>query len=298
MREPVQPEPVSYLSGGEEISGWYFPAATSGPAVVLCPGFTGTKFADFYTPYIAAMVELGISVLVSDYRGWGESGGNRGEIVPSREVEDVRNALSFLETRPEVDRSRLWLFGVSFGGGIAVQTAGLDRRVRLTVAVSPVADGSRWLREMRREYEWQEFLDAIERDRRGRVLGMSPVIVPTAQGIMIATPERAVTAVKGALPEGLAVEETPLWCAEEILSFAPYRVARTATRDGLLLFAVENDVVVRPSHAERIAAHAGSDRELVMLRGGGHYEAYVQHADEIIERTRRFVSERLDLSPR
>jgi pimeloyl-ACP methyl ester carboxylesterase len=292
----LEREDVTYWSGGHRVRGWLYSASRAGrgpaPAVVLCPGFTGTRYGAFYRPYVEALVAQGMVALVSDYRGWGDSDGPRGEIVPGRQIEDVRSALSYLETRPEVDPDRLWLLGFSFGGGIAISAAGADERVRCCVAVSPVADGRRWLRDMRREYEWRELLDALAADRRRRALGEPARVVQTTDGIMIAAPERSATTVKGDVPEGKVPRETPLWCAETIIDFAPYRLARRCARRGLLLFAVENDVVIPPRHARRIRSHAGDGCELTMLRGGGHYDAYVRHYATIRDASLRFVAGR------
>lgn len=285
---------VTYLSDGHRISAWFYSAEIPhASAVVICPGYTGTKFAAFYEPYIAAFTAAGSAVLVADYRGWGESGGPRGEIVPEREVDDIRTALSYLESRPEVDGDRLWLFGVSFGGGVAVQAAALDRRVRCCVAVSPVTDGARWLREMRSPSEWLQFLSAIEADRQSRALGGESAIVSTTQDIMIETAERATTSVKGAIPAGMVPDRTPLWCADAIMGFAPVEVAHRVSRRGLLLFAVDDDTVVRPNHALQLLRRVGAAR-LVELHGGGHYETYVRHCDRIIAETLEYVGASLD----
>jgi len=97
----VAREDVSYLSDGDEIAAWFYPAGGDGPApaIVFCPGFTGTRQAAFYQPYIERFVAAGYGVLLADYRGWGDSAGPKGEIVPLRQVADVRNGLGYLETR-------------------------------------------------------------------------------------------------------------------------------------------------------------------------------------------------------
>ena len=56
-------------------------------------------------------------VLTFDYRFLGASGGEpRRQIIPLRQIEDIRNAVTFLQLQPEVDPERLGLFGVSLGG--------------------------------------------------------------------------------------------------------------------------------------------------------------------------------------
>ena len=164
---------VQYSSACDAIRAWFYPGSGPGrrPAIVFCPGFTGTKFAAFYQPYVTAFVAAGWSVLLADYRGWGESGGPRGEIVPHRQVQDIRAGLTYLASREDVDPQGLSLFGVSFGGGNAVAVAGLDSRVRSCIAVSPVSDGGLWLHEMRREYEWRQFLAELDENDAEMVAG-------------------------------------------------------------------------------------------------------------------------------
>lgn len=52
---------------------------------------------------------------------------------------DLRRAVDFLRTRPEVDPARLAFNGISYGGAMGVLFAGLERRVRAFVLT--VADG-------------------------------------------------------------------------------------------------------------------------------------------------------------
>jgi len=278
----VKREDVEYWSGGARIRGWFYPAADQpAPAIVFCPGFTGTKYAAFYVPYIERLVEAGWNVLLADYRGWGESEGPRGEIVPLRQVADIRAGLTFLETRPEVDARALSVFGVSFGGGEATYAAGLDDRIRCCIAVSPVSDGGEWLRQMRREYEWYELLEDIKADEQNRIRGLAPKSVPPADGIMIPTPERRSTTIKGNIPAGMVPDSTPLWCAREIIDFRPVDVAHRIAPGALLLFNVSRDPVVPPEHTRDIYERALEPKRLVPLDGSAHYGAYLEHFETI-----------------
>ena len=278
-------EDVSYLSDGEEIAGWFHPAAGEGPApaIVFCPGFTGTRQAAFYQPYIERFVAAGYGVLLADYRGWGDSAGPKGEIVPLRQVADVRNGLGYLETRADVDASRLAVVGVSFGGGNALYAAAVDARVRAVVAVSPVTDGRAWMRAMRREYEWHELLDRLADDRRARTLGEEAAVVDPTEEILVATPERRTTNVKGNVPA--TPKRTPLWCAQDVIDFRPVeKVAQIAPR-AALLFYVSRDAVVPGEQSEWAYAAANEPKRIVRLDGDKHYEAYLEHFDRIANDT-------------
>jgi dipeptidyl aminopeptidase/acylaminoacyl peptidase len=289
----LEREDVVYSSGGDEVAGWFYPGrdGSPAPAIVFLPGFTGTRQAAFYQPYVERFVDAGYAVLLADYRGWGDSGGPRGEIVPLRQVDDVRNALSYLETRDDVDPRRLSVVGVSFGGGNALYAAAVDERIRCCVAVSPVTDGRAWMRAMRREHEWHELLERLAEDRRARVLGAAGQIVDPAEEILVATPERRATKVKGPAAAGQAPLRTPLRCADDVIDFRPVaRVAEIAPRAVLLLY-VTRDAVVPGEQSQAAYAAAREPKKLVRLEGDKHYEAYLEHFERISRETLEWLGE-------
>jgi dipeptidyl aminopeptidase/acylaminoacyl peptidase len=288
----VKREDVEYRSDGDQIAGWFYPAAGEGPApaIVFCPGFTGTRQAAFYQPYIERFVADGYAVLLADYRGWGDSGGARGEIVPLRQVADIRNALSYLETRDDVDPARLAVVGVSFGGGNALYTAAVDDRVRAVVSVSAVTDGRAWMRSMRREHEWHELLDRLAEDRRARTRGEEGAVVDPTEEILVSTPERRTTTVKGNVPAALTPKRTPLWCAQDVIDFRPVEKAAQISPRAALLFYVTRDAVVPGEQSEWAYAAAREPKKLVRLVGDKHYEAYLEHFDRIATESLAWLS--------
>ena len=277
---------VQYSSACDAIRAWFYPGSGPGrrPAIVFCPGFTGTKFAAFYQPYVTAFVAAGWSVLLADYRGWGESGGPRGEIVPQRQVQDIRAGLTYAASREDVDPQGLSLFGVSFGGGNAVAVAGLDSRVRSCIAVSPVSDGGLWLHEMRREYEWRQFLAELDENDAKMVAGGIGRSVAAGDGIMIPTPEKRATNIKGDIPPEMVPDQTPLWCARAIIDFRPVdQLARTAA--AVLVFAVSRDATVSSRHMDGAVfprPRLARDGHLVTIDcRARHYATYLDHFDVI-----------------
>jgi dipeptidyl aminopeptidase/acylaminoacyl peptidase len=60
-------------------------------------------------------------------RGCGQSEGTPGRVICLEQVEDTKNALTFLISQPEVDPERIGCFGHSFGAAVAVYTAGAER---------------------------------------------------------------------------------------------------------------------------------------------------------------------------
>lgn len=272
---------VEYFCHGEPIRGWYYRPTSGGdhPAVLFCPGYSGTRYAAFYQPYVESLVERGYAVLLSDYRGWGDSGGPRGVIDPRMQTDDLRAGISFLETRVEVDRDRIGVLGVSFGGGHATYLNAVDHRVRAAAAVSAVADGQVLLRSMRREYEWYELLEELGDEQRRVVLGEPPRLVHPNEDIQIPTPERRATKVKGNVDSSKTPTQTPLLDVQAILEYAPRRLAAETRR--MLWICMEHDAVVPPSESRSMFELAPRPKRLVVLPGHGHYSAYVDHLDVI-----------------
>ena len=123
-----------YYSEGDRISAvLYLPADASEqnpvPGVALCHGFTGIK--ELILPdYGRGFARAGIAALAFDYRGFGESEGSRGRLVARRQIEDIHNSVTFLETLAEVDPRRVGLWGTSYGAANVIYTAGIDPRPR------------------------------------------------------------------------------------------------------------------------------------------------------------------------
>src|SRR5712692_12030055 len=72
------------------------------------------------------LVGLGYVALRFDMRGCGESEGVRGRVICLEQVEDTRNAVSYLASSIEIDAKRIGVLGHSFGAAVAVYAAGVE----------------------------------------------------------------------------------------------------------------------------------------------------------------------------
>jgi dienelactone hydrolase len=169
LPEGGQLREVRWFSEQVEVAGRLFsPAGVTGshiaPGVILAPGWGET--AQSLDAYAAALSGEGIVALVIDYRGWGRSGGfvylnervevddrqrfsqhtpdlviRRGRLDPEHQVQDIRNAITFLQSEPGVDPARIGVLGVDIAGGHVIAVLAMDARVKAGVAVTPIIQG-------------------------------------------------------------------------------------------------------------------------------------------------------------
>jgi dipeptidyl aminopeptidase/acylaminoacyl peptidase len=266
---------VEFFSAGERISAlWRTPEEGIPPyrAIVQGPGWLGLKDAKLYVRYHEALTAAGFAVLVIDYRGFGDSGGAR-ELSPSNQLEDLRNAVSYLTTRDDVEPDAIGVFGTGgTGGGNAVLLAAADERVRAAVSQVPVADGRDWLHRMRSESDWLAFLKALDEDRKQRALTGQGRRVHPREEIMVPTAERRTTTIKADVDDRIP-SDVSLAAADEILEYRPIDAARTLTAP-LLVIGVEDDATTPTDHAVALYEAARGPKRLVMQRNTTHYAAY------------------------
>jgi cephalosporin-C deacetylase-like acetyl esterase len=251
------------------------------PAVAQGPGWLGLRGAKLYHPYHEALLAAGIAVLVFDYRGFGDSDGDATYLDPMTQVEDYRSAVTYLGTRPEIDRQRIGAFGSGgTGGGNAIYAAALDDRVKAVVSQVPIADGRDWLHRMRREHEWLEFLARIEVDRARHATTGESEMVPPRDGIMVPTPERRATTIKADVDDRIP-SLVQLASAEAIFAYRPVEVVDRIAPRAVMIVAVENDATTPEDHAYALYERAGGPKRLVVQTGTTHYAAYEQYRDVV-----------------
>lgn len=266
---------VEYYSEGDRISAvLYLPEPASElnpvPGVVLCHGFTGIK--ELILPdYGRGFARAGIAALAFDYRGFGESGGTRGRLVARRQIEDIHNSVTFMETLTEVDPRRVGLWGTSYGAANAMVAAAADLRVRCVAAQVGFADGGRRMRERPPE-ETAPVRALIEQERRKRVLTGSSTMVEPLQILNDADSVAFFTVARQEFP-GLA-EPISMEFMESTFQHRPIAVVDALAGRPLLLVAAEFDTVTPASEFEALYIAASEPKRLVVIPGIRHYQIY------------------------
>ena len=114
----------------------YAPKGAKGtlPAIAVCGPFGAVK-EQCSGLYAQTMAERGFLTLAFDPSFTGESGGNvRYMASPDINTEDFMAAVDFLSLHESVDPERIGIIGICGWGGMALNAAALDTRIKATVA--------------------------------------------------------------------------------------------------------------------------------------------------------------------
>jgi uncharacterized protein len=178
-KRKMQQKKIHYWSEGIECAGTlYLPdtlsVAHKAPAVVLGHGTTYVK--EMHLPHFAqTFVDAGLIALAIDYRYLGESRGEpRYKVDPREQAQDYSNAITWLQQQPEVDAEHIGVWGTSKSGGIVLQVAAFDRRVKAVVAQVPDISFWYYMANALPPEAIQTFLDLMQEERAHMSAGGTP----------------------------------------------------------------------------------------------------------------------------
>lgn len=122
----------------------YIPKQSSGKmAAIAVSGPFGAVKEQASGLYAQTMAERGFLTLAFDPSFTGESGGQpRNVASPDINTEDFSAAVDYLTTRSDVDADRIGIIGICGFGGMGINAAAMDTRIKATVA-STMYDMSR-----------------------------------------------------------------------------------------------------------------------------------------------------------
>ena len=274
-------EDVEFGSGGDIVRGWFFTPETGAaprPAVVMAGGWCYVK--ELVQPHYARFfVDAGFAVLLFDYRNLGASDGRRRQhLDPQLQLEDYRNAISYLETRDDVDAGRIGVWGISYSGGHALILAATDPRVRCAVSQIPVVDGYRNMRRVHGTIGFRRFEALLLDDRRRRFATGEGGTIPHAAEDPVAEvstwPFPETYATFRALRESEApayrnestIESAELLMSYSVLPFLP-RILDVPT---LVIVAEHDDLTLWDLEIEAYNAIPTVKKRLVTVGGSTH----------------------------
>jgi fermentation-respiration switch protein FrsA (DUF1100 family) len=272
---------VTFESEGETLVGnLYLPVNYQPgdrlPAVVVSGAWISVKeqMAGLYAQKLA---EQGFAALAFDSRYYGESGGTPRQFEsPEAKVEDIKNAITYLQSLPSIDGDRISGLDICFGAGYMAKAATEDSRLKSFATVAAwLHDAATLDRVFGSEVIDQRMQAGLAAERRYAQTGevetvrafateTDPIVAMTGEPIYYGNPER------GSIREWrneFAVKSWVGWIQFEAMALAP-QVNTPA------LF-VHSDGSALPENVKQFYSEVAGPKQIVWLEGN-HFDFYDQ----------------------
>jgi len=299
---------VSFLSNGIKLAGMlHLPShinpAVAHPAIVI--GHPGSAVKEQTAGlYARLLTKRGFITLTFDAAYQGESEGlPRGLEDPAQRVEDIKAAVSFLNTLSVVDGKRIGMLGICASGGYGISAAATDHRIK-AIATVAAADTGRQFRGgsdgMQDPAVIQQLLDLAADARTTEAQGAAPSYFP----IFPETEEQA-KAMGLHVYEGWKYYCTDLgehpraakaftWSSvDRIAGFDAFRFADLIAPRPLLMI-TGSEAVTRWMTRDAIQA-AKDPKELFVIDGATHVDLYYNEifVNPAVDKLMQFFGEQL-----
>jgi len=214
------------------------------PMVCVCHGIPGGNTPDpkdgGYPLLAERICSHGFAVLIFNFRGTGLSGGN---LDLQGWTRDLKGVVDYMDTLPEVDKSRMGLLGFSGGAAVSICVAAQDSRISCVAACACPADF---------------------------------FLLSENQG-----PETYIDHYRniGAIRDDDFPQSAEMWI-EGFRQVSPVNYVEKIAPRPLLLIHSDDDETVAISHAYRLYEQAGEPKKFVQLDGAGHK---LRHDDRVFD---------------
>ncbi len=205
----VETRVVTFENEGSVLSGTLYLPEERGdtplPAVIVTGAWTSVQ-EQMPANYAREMAERGFAAFTFDFRGWGKSGDLPNDVrfveSPAAKTSDIRAAIDFVATLPEVDAGQINGLGICASAGYMIDAVSGNPRVQRVGLVAP------WLQN-------SEIVEAVYGGKDGvaGLIGVSQAaeakggeIIPAAgpegaEGVLMPIGGYYYEADRGAIPE-------------------------------------------------------------------------------------------------
>ncbi|TWF47545.1 alpha/beta hydrolase [Neorhizobium alkalisoli] len=272
-------EEIKFPSEGLNCAGTVYRPDGEGPfpAVLLSHGFGAVRGMRNIPEVATALASSGILALAIDFRFLGDSEGEpRQQVLPDAQRQDLRNALTYLESRDDVDAARIGLWGTSFSGGQSIQVAAFDRRVKVLVAQVPATDLYRQIRFSAPPEQRKIIDDAIASEYGRRFRGEPPAtmkLADTADAQSVFGPESYEWATHNGAEHPQFHNAVTISSLQEAVQTAPGDYIEAVAPTPLLIIMADPDKTVAIDYTKDAFDRAGGPKKLIAIKGL-HYDAY------------------------
>ncbi|MDJ0834407.1 MAG: alpha/beta fold hydrolase [Gammaproteobacteria bacterium] len=304
----VSPRRVEFSSDGAKLVGnLYLPAnydaSKKYPAVIVSGSWTTVKeqMAGLYAEKLAGQEFI---TLAFDFRNFGESEGMpRFYENPLQKVEDIENAVSYLQSLPEVDADRIGALGICAGSMYTLMAAAEDKRIKSVVTAAS------WLHDAEAvklfyggEEGVQAKIDAARAAKKkfaetGEVEYIPSISTTDETAAMYGPYDYYLNPERGAIPQWSA-DKFAVMTWEDWLTLDPMPSAANLTAPTLM---IHSDGAVLPQYTKQYFANIASEQKKLHwieteLDSPFHQFSFYDQAAEVnesLEQARQWFSNQL-----
>jgi pimeloyl-ACP methyl ester carboxylesterase len=243
---------------GTRCAGWlYRPEnVVNPPLIVMAHGFAGER--SFALPAFAErFAEIGVAVLLFDYRTFGDSDGlPRNNVDPENHGQDWDAAIAHGRSLPGVNTGQISLWGTSFSGAHVVCAAARDGNIASIIALVPFSGFEENAPERSVQRLFKYVLPALW-DRLKTKLTGNPHYIPIIGlpgSVSALNTEECVPGYLSMVPKGSVLDNrTPAKVMLKLLDYDPGKAAELVNCP-VLLIAGEYDTLISMGSVERLAS--------------------------------------------
>ncbi|NDL63655.1 alpha/beta hydrolase [Acerihabitans arboris] len=256
-------------------------AAAPLPAVLMCHGFFCIQDV-LLAGFVQRFVDAGYRVVTFDYRGFGDSEGDAGRIVPERQIEDILAVLDWCKTQSRIDARRIALWGTSLGGGHVIEVAARRPEVKCVLSQLAFADGEQLVTGDMGLEEKARFMDTMARMANKKQQDGKELLVPI---IKVMTDEESRTFFEKKKKDFPALDiKIPYLTVWETILYHPVRAAARVTQPTFMVFA-ENDKVIALEYGLALYQAIGAEKSCHIQPKARHYQVFAgEHLNQIAAR--------------
>ena len=279
LSDKVNHKKVSFTNryGISLVGDLYMPKKHTGklPAIAVCGPYGAVK-EQASGLYAQTLAERGFITLAFDPSFSGESGGQP-RYISSGEIytEDYSAAVDFFMLQPEVDRERIGILGICGFGGISINAAVQDTRIKATVS-STMGAFDPYDKEQRYEMRWQlneqRTADLLAGRTNGRSGGVPANLPDDAPDFMKDYRDYYKTP-RGFHPR--SVNSNGGWEKIADLPFLTFSLLDHADEIRSAVLVVHGDKAYSlPASREAFSKLKGDNKELLIIPGASHTDLY------------------------
>ncbi|MCX2584428.1 alpha/beta hydrolase [Pedobacter sp. MR22-3] len=229
--------------------------------------------------YAMELCKKGFVTMSFDHRSYGESEGfPRFDEDPYNKIEDIKNAVSYLTNRLEVNLNAIGLIGICGGGGYGPAAAAADRRIKAVATVSGMPDPKGAILEQFGTEGLVAAFEASSKARQAFSQGAEPLYyplippagAPNVMELLKQAPDYYFDSARGANPNW--DNKTLAWSFEKLASFSALDSIKLISPNPVL-FIAGSKAASRKAN-ELAYQTANEPKELFIIEGSTHLDLY------------------------